>query len=33
MHVGQPEFLAGQAAGNRAKAEGATKVLFDSGSL
>ena len=25
MHVGQPEFLAGQAAGARAKAEGATK--------
>ncbi len=27
MHVGQPEFLAGQAAGSRAKAEGATKAL------
>ncbi|MGB0521263.1 MAG: substrate-binding domain-containing protein, partial [Candidatus Puniceispirillaceae bacterium] len=27
MHVGQPEFLAGQAAGSRAKAEGATKGL------
>lgn len=27
MHVGQPEYLAGQAAGNRAKAEGATKGL------
>jgi simple sugar transport system substrate-binding protein len=25
MHVGQPEYLAGQAAGARAKAEGATK--------
>jgi simple sugar transport system substrate-binding protein len=27
MHVGQPEFLAGQSAGARAKAEGATKGL------
>ena len=27
MHVGQPEFLAGQSAGARAKAEGATKAL------
>jgi simple sugar transport system substrate-binding protein len=27
MHVGQPEDLAGQAAGERAKAEGATKAL------
>jgi simple sugar transport system substrate-binding protein len=27
MHVGQPEFLAGQSAGTRAKAEGATKAL------
>lgn len=27
MHVGQPESLAGQAAGERAKAEGATKAL------
>ena len=27
MHVGQPEYLAGQAAGSRAKAEGATKGL------
>ena len=27
MHVGQPEYLAGQSAGARAKAEGATKAL------
>ena len=27
MHVGQPEYLAGQKAGERAKAEGATKAL------
>ena len=27
MHVGQPEFLAGQKAGERAKAEGATKGI------
>ena len=27
MHVGQPEYLAGQAAGNRAKSEGASKAL------
>jgi len=27
MHVGQPEYLAGQAAGARAKAEGATKGI------
>ena len=27
MHVGQPEFLAGQSAGKRAKAEGATSAL------
>ncbi len=27
MHVGQPELLAGQKAGERAKAEGATKAL------
>ena len=27
MHVGQPGFLAGQAAGARAKAEGATNAL------
>ncbi|MDP6384455.1 MAG: substrate-binding domain-containing protein, partial [SAR324 cluster bacterium] len=27
MHVGQPEYLAGQSAGKRAKAEGATKAL------
>ena len=27
MHVGQPEFLAGQKAGERAKAEGAPKAL------
>ena len=27
MHVGQPEYLAGQKAGARAKAEGATKAL------
>ncbi len=27
MHVGQPEFLAGEAAGARAKAEGATNAL------
>ena len=27
MHVGQPEFLAGQSAGLRAKAEGASKAL------
>jgi simple sugar transport system substrate-binding protein len=27
MHVGQPEFLAGQSAGARAKAEGATSAL------
>ena len=27
MHVGQPEFLAGQAAGARAKAEGASSAL------
>jgi simple sugar transport system substrate-binding protein len=27
MHVGQPEFLAGQSAGQRAKAEGATSAL------
>ena len=27
MHVGQPEFLAGQSAGKRAKAEGASKAL------
>ncbi len=27
MHVGQPEYLAGQSAGERAKAEGATKAL------
>ena len=34
MHVGQPEFLAGQSAGARAKAEGATKgPLLHSGSL
>ena len=30
MHVGQPEYLAGQKAGERAKAEGATKAfLYD----
>ena len=34
MHVGQPEYLAGQAAGARAKAEGATKgSLLHPGSL
>ena len=27
MHIGQPEYLAGQAAGARAKAEGATKAI------
>ena len=27
MHVGQPELLAGQKAGERAKAEGATKAF------
>ena len=27
MHVGQPEYLAGQKAGERAKSEGATKAL------